>query len=246
MHHLKTLIFAMALANALQFYALATSFAAERPVNRISTSGTGMVSLPPDMAIISFGVERTAKSARDALDDSNQSVARILDALKENGVADKDIQTSGFRIQPRYFYPKAGTENNPRAPEIIGYVVSNNLSVRLRDLTRTGEFLDLVVTLGSNIAGNIRFLNQDTEAVLKEARSKAVKNAIAKARTLTEAAGVELGDILSISENNQTDTIRSPKMLHARAVQEDAGNVPVAGGENTYAISVQITWEIVQ
>jgi len=198
------------------------------------------------MALVSVGVVREAKTARAALDENNQAMASILAVMEKEGIADKDLQTSGFSIQPRYFYPKRKSNGEQPAPEITGYIVSNNLDIRIRDLSKTGEILDLVVTLGVNSGGNIRFLNEDTAGILKKARISAVKDAIEKARTLAQAAEIELGDILSISENANRPGPVPLARARTFAVQEDAASVPVAGGENNYNVNVQISWEIKQ
>ncbi len=186
---------------ALLTAAAVPGHAESQRVNTISVSGTGTAKVAPDMAIVSVGVLRETKTARAVLDDNNKAMARVLSAMKKQGIAEKDLQTSGFSIQPRYFYPKRKANGEQPAPEITGYVVSNNLDIRVRDLGITGEILDLVVTLGVNSGGNIRFLNDDTTSILEKARIAAVKNAIAKANTLADAAGIALGDILEISEN---------------------------------------------
>ncbi|MEM7069290.1 MAG: SIMPL domain-containing protein [Pseudomonadota bacterium] len=244
MHFFKNTTFAFAVSTPLFLAASAGVFANEPLPRTISVTGTGVESVAPDMALISIGVVREAKTARAAVDENNKEMTAILSALKEQGIEDKDLQTSNFNIQPRYHYPKRQANGEQPAPQITGYIVSNNLDVRIRDLAKTGEILDLLVSTGMNSGGNIRFLNQDTLAILKKARISAVKDARGKAETLAEAAGVELGDILNISEN--TTTPRPGPIAHARtlAIQEDASAVPIAGGENSYRVNVQISWEI--
>ncbi|MEM9277367.1 MAG: SIMPL domain-containing protein [Pseudomonadota bacterium] len=240
--------FSKAAVTAILFMCLSnvTTFAAEDRVNTISVTGTGSVSVAPDMAVVSVGVVREAKTARDALSQNNIAMAAVLKAMEEKGIAEKDLQTSNFNIQPRYFYPKRKANGEQPAPQITGYVVSNNLDIRIRDLDKTGEILDLVVTLGVNSGGNIRFMNDDTSAILKKARIAAVKDAVDKAETLTEAAEVGLGDILNISENAHRPAPVPIAQARALAVQEDAASVPIAGGENSYRVNVQISWEIAQ
>lgn len=220
--------------------------AAESQTGSISVSGTGSVSVAPDMAVVSVGVVREAETAREALDQNNAAVASILDTMQTNGIAEKDLQTSGFSIRPLYFYPKRTADGEQPAPEITGYSVSNNLNIRIREFNKTGEILDLVVSMGVNSGGNIRFTNQDTAAILKEARGKAVKDALEKAQTLADAAEVDLGEILNISENAIRPVPLAINQARAITVQEDASAVPVAGGENTYQVTVQISWEIEQ
>lgn len=221
------------------------SFADDKKTSVISLSGTGSVSIAPDMAVISFGVVKEAKTARAALDENNKAMASILKAMEDKGIEKKDLQTSGFNIQPKYFYPKRKSNGEQPAPEITGYIVSNNLTIRIREIEKAGEILDLSVTLGINSGGNIQFTNSDTTAVLKQARIKAVKDALEKAQTLVQAAGVELGDILNISENSSRPRPVGIAQARSLSVQEDA-SVPIASGENSYQVTVQMSWEISQ
>lgn len=226
-------------------FTVQNSLADDKQTSVISLTGTGSVSIAPDMAIVSFGVVKEAKTARAALDENNKAMASILKAMEENGIEKKDLQTSGFNIQPKYFYPKRKSNGEQPAPEITGYTVSNNLTIRIREIEKAGEILDLSVTLGINSGGNIQFTNSDTTAVLKEARIKAVKDALEKAQTLAQAAGVELGDILSISENSSRPRPIAIAQARSLSVQEDA-SVPIASGENSYRVTVQMSWKISQ
>ena len=220
-------------------------FADDKAPSIISLGGTGSVSVAPDMAIISFGVVKEAKTAREALDANNKAMASILKAMKENGIEKKDLQTSGFNIQPRYHYPKRKSDGQQPPPKITGYLVSNNLTIRVREIDKAGAILDLSVTLGINSGGNIQFTNAEPSAVLKEARTRAVKDALEKAQTLAEAANVKLGAILNISENSSRPGPVAIAQARSYSVQEDAA-VPIASGENSYEVMVQMSWEIVQ
>ncbi len=231
---------------ALVLIAPASISQAEEKPGTISVSGTGTANVAPDLAIISLGVVREAKTAREALDANNKAMTAVLSAMKDKGIAEKDLQTSNFNIQPRYHYPKRKSNGEQPAPKIVGYIVSNNLAARVRDLSKTGEILDLVVTLGVNSGGNIQFTNDNKDAILKLARIAAVQDALDKAETLTSTAGVGLGRIINISENfNQPRPVQFAKAARSLAVQEDAA-VPIASGENSYRVNVQISWEIAQ
>jgi len=215
----------------------------------ISVSGTGKTSVVPDMAIIKLGVQREAKTARKALNRNNEAMAVVLAELKASGIAARDLQTSGFNIQPRYHYPKQGPSGEQRPPRIVGYTVANQLSVRIRDLSKLGEILDKSVTLGVNSGGGIQFLIEDVEGALMQARKNAVASAIAKAKILSEAAGVKLGKILEIRESARGISPRPMReMAMARSIAADAVPVPVpvAAGENSYSVSVLVRWEIMQ
>lgn len=211
----------------------------------ISLQGTGSVSVAPDMAIISFGVTQEAKTAREALDQNNKAMGEILSAMRENGVEEKDLQTSGFNVSPRYVYPKRKTNGEQPAPQITGYLVSNQLTVRIRDINKVGGILDLSVTLGMNSGGNIQFTNANTKDIIKQARTRAVEDALEKAQTLATAANVKLGNILNINENSSRHRPVAIAQARSLSVQESAA-VPIASGENSYKVNVQMTWEILQ
>ena len=212
----------------------------------VNVSATGKVSAEPDMALVSFGVVREARTAREALNDNNQAMASVLTALESSGIANKDIQTSNFNISPRYHYPKRSSDGSQPPPKITGYAVSNNVTIRVRELAKLGTILDEVVSLGVNSGGNIQFQNQNPAEILEEARTKAVKNAMAKAQTLATAAGVKLGPIIEIREN----TLEPRPVPMARTTMmeasSDAAAVPIAGGENSYSVHVQMRWALEQ
>lgn len=238
-----TLIAALAALSAA-VYAL-PSHAADEPSPRVIVSGEGEAAAAPDMAVISLTVLREAETARAALDANSAAMAEVLAAMKAAGIADKDLQTAGFSIQPRYVYPDQN-KPEPEQPKIVGYSVVNTLSLRIRDLAKLGDIIDQAVTLGVNQGGDITFVKDDIAAQLDEARRKAMENAIAKAKTLTAAAGVTTGRILEISEQSfQPQPI--PMMRTEMAMAKGASDsVPVAAGENAYRVNVTVTFEIKQ
>jgi uncharacterized protein YggE len=213
----------------------------EQPV--IVVSGEADASMAPDIAIVALGVTKLEKTAREALDANNKAMAAVLHALKDQGIADKDMQTSGFSIQPQYAYPENG-DGTQKPPMLTGYQVSNLVTVRLRDLTKLGTILDQAVTLGVNQGGDIRFTNDNPEKTVTEARTAAVKAAFAKARTLAEAAGVKLGRVLKITED-----VARPEpqpVMRMQMAKQASDAVPVATGENSYSVDVNVTFAIVQ
>ena len=224
----------------------ATAMADETKSGTISVSATGRSAVPPDMAVINLSVVREGKSAREALTENSAAMDSVLRAMKARGIEDKDLQTTNFNIQPRYFYPKRSSSGEQKPPQIVGYIVSNGLTVRIRDMGSIGEILDQSVTLGVNSGGQISFQNADPEAALADARVKAMEAAIKKAKTLTGTAGVDLGRILNISEQNR-GTPRPQVFARAAKMESDAAMpVPAAGGENSYSITVNVQWEIKQ
>jgi uncharacterized protein YggE len=208
---------------------------------RITLSGTGTAQIPADMAVITLGVVEEAETARDALDANSKAMRDVLAAMRETGIEERDLQTSNFQISPRYEEKRKGSAYEQT---IIGYEVRNALTVRIRDLSLLGTVLDRSVSLGVNDGGAVRFTNDDPSAALDEARVEAMEDAIAKARLLTETAGVGLGRILDISEQGNRPQPRS--MARTEMAMSASADVPIASGENSYEVTVSVTWEIDQ
>lgn len=213
-----------------------------QPPPHIAVSGEGEMALAPDMAVLNIAVVSEEKTARAALDANNEAMAGVLAAMGEMGIAERDLQTSGFSISPRYVYPKKSTDN--QRPRIVGYQVHNGLTVRVRDLAKLGEIIDRSVSLGVNQGGNIAFTNDDPSAAITEARKRAMADAISRATTLTGAAGIKLGKLLSITE--QSFNPQPMPMARAEMAMRQADAVPVAAGENTYRVQVNVMFELDQ
>ncbi|NLS04621.1 SIMPL domain-containing protein [Rhizobium sp. P32RR-XVIII] len=210
----------------------------------VMVSGEGQSAVAPDMAVLSLAVVKQAKTAREALDENNKAMAAVLAALKKEGIADRDLQTSGFSVQPQYNYPQSN-DGQPKPPELIGYQVSNGLTVRVRDLGELGGLIDQAVTLGVNQGGDIQFTNDKPEAAMEAARKDAVAAAMKKAKTLTEAAGVKLGRVIEISESG-VRPMPQPAYRATMAKEAADASVPIQGGENTYHVTVNLTFALEQ
>lgn len=209
---------------------------------KIMVTGDGEVAIAADMAVVSLTVRKDAETAEKALQENSAAMKTVLQAMMDAGVAQRDLQTSQFSIKPRYIYPRSN--NADQLPRLAGYTVSNSLSVRVRDIDSLGVLLDRAVKLGVNEGGSIQFVNKDPAAAIEKARIQAVKDAMNKARTLAGAAGVKLGDLLQLSEqqSHQYPMPMAAKAGFARSVMEDS--VPVASGENTYSVRVNVTYAI--
>lgn len=203
----------------------------------ISLSGHGESRSVPDIAFVSTGVTSRGDTASDALAANSKAMAAVMSALTSAGVAGKDIQTSNFSIQPRYDY------SNNEAPKLVGYEASNTVSVTVRDIAALGSLLDAVVAAGSNQIGGVSFDVAEPDAALDAARKLAAEDATRKAKVYAEAMGLTLGHVLSISEG----TSYQPPMpvMRAKAMMADAASAPpMAAGEQTLSVDVNITWEI--
>ena len=230
----------MALGLAAAVLAIPAVASAAEPVQpRIVVTGEGEASVAPDMALLSLTVMREAASAREALDANNAAMTNVTEAIKLFGIADRDLQTAGLQIMPRYDY--TNKPDGTQEAKLVAYQVTNTLSVRVRDLVKTGEILDKAVSLGVNQGGNITFANDDPSAVITEARKKAVAEATAKANTLADAAGVKLGRVVEISDQSYS---AQPMPIEAKAFDRVAAAVPIQAGENSYRVQVNMIFEL--
>lgn len=227
------------------------AFAQEKNVSEkqqtfVVVTGEGEVQAAPDMAILDLSVLREAKTAREALTDNNKAMSKVLGAMKEAGIEDRDLQTSGVNIQPTYTYPN--DKNGLKAPKIIGYNVTNGLTVRVRDLNKVGDLLDKSIDLGVNQSGGLRFVNDDPSKALMDARKKAMENAMEKAKILTETAGAKVGRVLEITEyvNNGRPMPMARTKMVAMAAEASGDSVPLSAGENSYNVNVTVKFEITQ
>jgi len=204
----------------------------------IRVSGQGKSSATPDMATIQTGVVTQAKSAVEAMDRNNSALEKIMADLKNMKIAEKDIQTSQFSVQPVY---ERGSRGETK-PEIVGYRVSNQLRIRIRKLPELGNLLDTLIRSGSNQMSGISFGVDDSNAVMNEARTKSIADARARAELYAEAAGVAVGKVISIDEHQAI--VPQPK-FYGRAIEMSASSVPIATGEQDFIATINLTFELV-
>lgn len=232
-HSLAPAAAAMFAAGLIAPQAMAADNAAART---IVVTGEGEASAAPDMAVISIGVQTEAQTAGEALRQNSADMKATIDKLKKLGVADRDIQTSGLSVNPRYNY-----ENNRQNPEVIGFTASNNVTVRLRDISKAGSIIDKAVQSGANSLGGVTFSFSDPAPLMDDARRDAVAKAKAKAKLLTDAAGVRLGKLINIQEGYAAAP--QPKM-YAMRTEAASADVPMEAGESSVSVSVSLTYEI--
>lgn len=224
--------------------ALASPALAHEP-GTISLNGIGEISAKPDTAYLTSGVTTQGATAREALDGNTAAMSQLIETLRAAGIEERDIQTSGFTVNPNYVYTDARDANGyTLPPKINGYVVSNNVTVRVRDLAILGAVLDQAVTVGANTINGVTFSVADPSKLNEEARKAAFADAKAKAELYATAAGVELGAIRLITESNGYAPPQ-PYMMREAAFA-DAKAVPIAAGEMTYSINVTVTWELAE
>jgi uncharacterized protein YggE len=210
---------------------------AQPPQRTITVSGTGLVTMTPDIAYINIGVHSQDASASAAVSANNTQAQAVMDVIKAAGVADKDIQTTNFSIYPQQQYDDKGNLTG------IIYMVDNTVYVTVRDLTKLGALLDDSVQAGANSINSISFDLADKTDALSQARAAAVEQAQKQANQLTTATGVELGDVQTISYYDSTPPIA---LQYARAEMAvgGGGSVPVQSGSLQISTTVTIVFEI--
>lgn len=239
---LLTALAPLALCTALAFPAIAQDSTLP---GTILIEGHGEVVAAPDTAFITSGVTTQGATAREALDANTRAMNELIATLKAAGIEPRDIQTSGFSVNPNYVYSDARDENGyTLPPKINGYQVYNTVTVRVRDLPSLGAVLDKAVTVGANTINGISFSVDDPSELYDKARKAAFADARAKAELYAEVAGLELESIRSISESQTYIQPPQPYMMETMARDTASSPVPVEGGELTFSINVSVAWEI--
>lgn len=210
--------------------------AQQEQVRTISVSGMGEIFMDPDKATISIGVHTEHESASEAVEDNNAQIQKVVAALKDMGVVDKDIQTSNFSIYPQQQFDDQGNVTSTR------YIVENTVTVTVRDLADLGQILDTAVSSGANSIYGIQFDVQDKTDALSQARQKAVEDAGVKAQELATAAGVTLGEIQSISE--VSGFIGPVFDGRGGAAEAPVAAVPISPGQVTVSNQVTVVYFI--
>jgi hypothetical protein len=186
--------------------------------------------------VLTLGAESDAATVADARAQASESMDAMLKALKDGGVADKDVQTTRFSVQPKYDYT-----NNKQ--DIIGFTVSNIATVKVRDIDKTGELIDAAVTAGGNRARveSLNFTIDDPSALESQAREKAMAEAKSKADTLAKAGGITIGKPRSITEGGGAVPITFAEDS-LRSAAADAPNTPIDIGQLEVQISVSVVY----
>lgn len=232
---MRILLTALLLALACLLPARSARADEKGPQNAIVVVGSGEFSAKPDMAQIQVGVVTMAPSAANALAANNAAMEKLFKALADRGVAEKDLQTSNFNVAPQYRHDPQGRQQ----PEIAGYQVSNQVSVKVRQLGNLGAVLDELVTKGANQVHGVSFGVAEPEGLLDVARRRAVEDARRKAELYAKAAGVKVGRVVRIDEQGTRVPPRVESFGMARAAA-----VPVAPGEQQFHASVTVTFEL--
>jgi uncharacterized protein YggE len=203
---------------------------------RLDVTATGEVTRVPDVAIISAGVVTRAATASGAIQQASIRMARVRDALKQAGIADRDIQTSNISLNPDYIY----ANNEP--PKLNGYSASNQLSVRFRDIASSGKILDALVAEGANQISGPNLTIDKPDAALDEARTRAVASGRARAELYARSLGLRVVRVVSVSESGGYAPPPMPMVMMAERSQ--VASTKIDAGEQKLQVSVSMTFEL--
>jgi hypothetical protein len=232
--------------NAPTAQAAAPEDGAAAAARTVTMTGSGEATAVPDQVVFDVSVRMMRPELEDALAASNQAMDGVLDALEAEGVARKDIQTTGLEMDPVYDYPRYS------APVLKGYRVTQRAAVLVRELKSAGKAVTAAVDSGGNAVrvSDIRLKIGDPEAALATARTQAVKKATAKAQEYADATGQKLGDVMTlreVEETSQSAIDRRNVMYESAAaysLADMASNLPIQAGRADLGVDVQVVWEL--
>lgn len=241
----RTLMLTLIAIGALAVAALSAGCQGDTTVNTaptdlsgVTVAGHGEVQAPSDTGFFDVGVQVTAATVEEARDRAAQSADAVIKSLKSNGIADKDVKTTNFSIQPQYDYSKQNSQ-----PTITGYTVTNTVEAKVRKLDSFSKVIDGAVAAGGNNARvqNIRFGIEDTGKLLEQAREAAMKDAKKKAEQLATLGGVSLGNPVTISET-QVNNAPQPMLAGASAAKDSAVATPIEPGTGAVTVDITVRW----
>ncbi len=211
---------------------IASLGAAQAADRLVTVTGEGTIAVAPDAAVIRVGVSTQGKTAADASNANAQKMTAVLAAIKDTGIAGRDVQTAALSLQPQYDAGKPG------APRLVGFQVSNQVTVKIRDIKTLPGVLDRAISAGANEMSGNEFVVSEQSKLLDEARGQAIADARRKAELYAQAAGGHVGRVVSITDEGAPAPVR-PVMSAMRA---GAAAVPVAPGEQTLKSAVTVSY----
>lgn len=217
------------------------------PSPTITVSGKGEVYVKPDIATISFGVTAESLDISKAQTQSAEKINAIIAALKKLGIDEKDIKTTNYNMYPRYEYQKTSVmypyESGKQV--LVGYVVTQGITVKVRDLSKSGVVLSSLGELGATDISGLSFEVDNDDAVKSAARAQAIADAKVNAEVMAKALGVRLVKITGFSENSYYPYAYKTAVME-QSVRDGAGNVApeMPTGENLITSNVSVTYEI--
>ncbi len=213
----------------------------------ITVTATGEVFAKPDLAIVSISVKEEAKTVTEATEKNTEKMNAAISFLKESGVEEKDLKTTGFNIYPRYEYVKdweAYPFNPTGKRTLVGYEVVQSLQIKIRDMSEIGTLLKGVTDQGINEISNLQFTIDKEEEFKVLARNEAIEKAKDKAEELASQLGINLMKIVNFQESNTYPRFYNMEKTMMEMGGGDAVVPEIEIGESTIEVSVTITYAI--
>ena len=205
----------------------------------ITVSGEGKATGQPDIAILSLGISTLRPTVAEARNEAASTMQKVIDSVKGNGVAEKDIQSAQYSIYPEYDYSIVASQ------KLLGYRITNTVTIKVRDIDKTSDVLDGATAAGGDLTQvqGISFTIDEPDALRDQAREDAVNDAKARAQRLADTAGVKLGDPISITEGSVSLPVPMKSIaLDSRGAAEQA--TPIQPGELDIDLTVQVVFAI--
>lgn len=203
----------------------------------LTVSVQGEASAVPDLASLSVGVLTEATDGNTALRDNATRMNEVVRAIRAAGIAERDVRTSGVNLSPQYNYQPRET------PRISGYQASNTVTVKVREIARLGAVMDALAGAGANQIHGPNFEIGEPEPLYRQARRSAVEQAQARAETYAEALGLRVRRVVALNEGGG-GRAPVPMMAMARMAGDTVETTPVAPGENTLSVSLEVVFEL--
>lgn len=207
---------------------------------RLDLSVTGKSTRTPDIATISTGVQTRAPTAQGAISQNSERMARVLAALRAAGVKERDIRTSQLNLNPQYDYRRESGEG----PRLTGYMATNQVSVRFRDIAKSGEIIDALVSVGANQINGPMLSIDDVDEALDEARADAIAKGRQRAELYAAAMGKRVARVVMVSEGGRVN--RPPVVVTAsRAIaMEASADTEIVPGEQDVSVTLQMSFDL--
>jgi uncharacterized protein YggE len=215
----------------------------------IWVTGIGEITVKPDLALLSIGVEGRATTVAEARDKAAVSMQAVIDAAKANGVAANDISTQYFSIYPEYRYVEVrNPDGSYGKQELVGYVVNNTAQVKIRNIEDVGKVIDATAIAGGDLVrvNNVQFTVDDTTKYAAQMRQLAVKDAVAKASVYAQALNVKVGSVTYLAELSSQAPIVHKELGMARDAVAAGITTQISPDTMTLSTSIQIAFSIAQ
>jgi uncharacterized protein YggE len=235
----RILIYAFAAAISASAFAQTMPPREPAPVDTVSVTGTARVATTPDRFSFNVSVQTISPTVEEAVNENNTKVAAVIAALKNAGAKPEEIQTSNFSIYPQQDYSQ---QQQGKLPRLLGYQVSNSITVTKKEIASAGKLLQAAIGAGVNQSSGLSFSVSDPARGRDEGLRAAFADARAKATLLAQAAGRTLGPAMAITEGGASSPQPRPMAMGARVMAAQVAEVPVESGSEELAFTVSVVF----